>query len=91
MSVPMRTFSLATEGAASVATRPDAEPTGEDGYANIRSYLGYLIGKRLVDITQHSLAEWQEEGEAYVMLLFEDGSWLKFSIGDDNYFDHAEG
>ncbi len=63
----------------------------ESNYATIRPILSYLIGKRLVDITQHSLTEWEETGEAYVMLMFEDGSWLKFTLTDDNYFDHAEG
>ena len=87
----MRTHRPVTEGAASVATNPDQEPTGEDGYANIRSYLGYLIGKRLVDITQHSLAEWNANGEGYVMLMFEDGSWIKFSLRERGYFDHKEG
>ena len=92
--MPMRTHRPGMEGAASVATNDESEcdePTSEDGYANIRGFLGYLIGKRLVDITQHSLAEWNANGEGYVMLAFEDGSWIKFSLCERGYFDHAEG
>lgn len=53
-----------------------------DSYANIREYLGSLIGKRLMDVTQHDQEEWEEQGESYVCLMFEDGSSVKFPIGD---------
>jgi hypothetical protein len=56
-------------------------------YATIRDkeFLGDLIGKRVVDITQHDEDEWSETGESYIMLMFEDGLFVKFPIGDDGF------
>lgn len=57
-------------------------------YSNIRSILGYLIGRTITDITQHDKDEREETEVAYVMMMFDDGSWIKLPIGDDG-FDHS--
>lgn len=57
-------------------------------YANIRQILGHLIGKRIVDITQHDQEEWEQDGTSYVHLMLEDGDYLKFYIGEAG-FDHS--
>src|SRR3569833_1018858 len=56
---------------------PMSEP-----YANIREILGSFIGKRIVDITQHDEEEFRAGEESYVMLLFDDGNFLKFPVTD---------
>jgi hypothetical protein len=62
-------------------------------YSNVREMLGGFIGKRIAEITQHDEDEWAEDQLSYVQLHFEDGSYLKFYIMDDDYgFDvHTEG
>ena len=62
----------------------------EQHYTNIRDILGTLIGCRLVDITQHSKEEFRDDQTSYVMLMFDDGSYLRFTIGDAG-FDHNVG
>jgi hypothetical protein len=56
-------------------------------YATIREVLGSLIGRRVVDITQHDRDEWEAGEEAYVMLMFDDGSYVKFPVTELG-FDH---
>ncbi len=51
-------------------------------YANIREMLGGMIGRKVIDITQHDEDEWKAGSEAYVMVMFDDGSWLKFPVTD---------
>lgn len=55
-------------------------------YANIRELLGIFIGKRLVDVTQHDKDEWDATKCAYILLMFDDGSAVKFLLGDDTGF-----
>ncbi len=62
-------------------------------YSTIREILGPLIGLKLVDITQHDAEEYAETKRSYVMLMFEDGSYVKFfqapCAGDDEpAFEH---
>lgn len=69
----------------------DGMPGGEDDLptdglpaivANVRDprVLGPLIGRRLVDVTQH------EPGEAFCLhLLFEDGTCLSIPVGDGGF------
>jgi hypothetical protein len=57
----------------------------DDIYSNIRQILGPCIGKRVVEITQHDEAEWKENHDSYVMLMFEDGSTLKFPVQDKGF------
>ena len=52
-------------------------------YSNIREFLGYLVGQRVVDVTQHEQAEWDETHKSYVMLMFESGDWLKVFVNED--------
>jgi len=61
----------------------DQQP--EASYSNIRKLLGKYIGKRVVDITQHDEDEWAEDQQAYVMLMFEDGGYIQFFIGDEGF------
>jgi hypothetical protein len=58
-----------------------------DQYVTIREILGDLIGRTVVDVTQHDAAEFQAGESAYVMLMFDDGNYVKFPVGDEG-FDH---
>lgn len=61
------------------------ESPEEEDYSTVRDLVGEFIGKRVVDITQHDPDEWAEEQKAYVMLMFEDGTWLQFFIGENGF------
>ncbi len=61
----------------------------DEQYANIREILGYMIGKKIIDITQHDQEEFEEEG-SFVMIMLEDGSFLKFPVGDEGFY-HSDG
>lgn len=50
--------------------------TGEP-YANVRELLGALIGRRVLDVTQQDEADWLAGDEAHVMIMFDDGSWVR--------------
>ena len=54
-------------------------------YGNIRDILGPLMGKQIIDITQNDYDE-----ASFIMLMFDDGSYLEFPIGDFG-FDHNVG
>lgn len=60
-------------------------------YSNIRDILSGVIGRTVVDITQHDEDEYLETQEAYVMLMFDDGSFLKFPIGDEGFHHNTGG
>lgn len=47
---------------------------------NIRDFLGHMIGKKIVDISQHDEDEFEKTGQCYVMLLLEDGHYVKFYV-----------
>jgi len=57
----------------------------QPGYANIREILGEFVGRTIIDITQQDEDEFRETGEAYVMLHFDDGSYMKFPIEDRGF------
>lgn len=57
----------------------------EDDYANIREILGSLIGRVLVDITQHDKEEFDEEG-SFIQFHFDDGGYVKIPVGDGGFF-----
>lgn len=50
-------------------------------YVNIRHFLGFAIGKRIEDITQHDEDEFHERG-AFIMLHVEGGGTIEFPIDD---------
>lgn len=52
----------------------------ETRYANIRQILGHLIGRELMDITQHDEDEFRESGECFVCLMFKGGGTVTFLI-----------
>lgn len=57
-----------------------AQEEDESEYSTIRETIGFLIGKKVADISQHDEEDYDpgtREG-GFVMLLFEDGSYLKF-------------
>jgi len=70
-------------------------PRDEQPYATIRDHIGYLIGKTLVEITQHDREDVGDSGEGcFVELHFHDGSWVRFYMGeqpDGTHLEHAEG
>jgi hypothetical protein len=55
-------------------------------YTSIREegFLGKYIGKRLVDRTQRE-DEYEQTQKANVQLMFEEGMWIKFPVGDDGF------
>lgn len=55
----------------------------DEAYSNIRDILGDLMGARVVDITQHDEDEFAADGRSYVMILFDNGRYVKFFVGDD--------
>lgn len=57
-------------------------------FDNIRDAIGSLIGKRLIDITQHAYDEMVDGKGYYVMLMFEDGSYLKFPVDSGRGFEN---
>ena len=60
-------------------------PEDEDGYSNIRGFLGELIGARVIDISQHDREDWDENHESYVMLMFDNGRYVKiYCRGEEN-------
>jgi hypothetical protein len=54
-------------------------------YSNIRKILGNAIGRTVIDITQHDADEFAEDQRCYIMLMFDDGNYLKFIIGDEGF------
>lgn len=61
----------------------------DEVYSNIRDILGAVIGRKLIDITQHDEDQFKETG-SFIQLHFDDGSYLRFPIGEDG-FDHNVG
>lgn len=53
------------------------EPGPDEQFSTVRHYMGHLIGRRIVDLTQHDEDDWIESGKGFVMLLLEGGQWLK--------------
>lgn len=53
------------------------EPSPDARFSTVRHYLGHLIGRRIIDLTQHDEDDWIETGKGFVMLLLEGGQWLK--------------
>lgn len=47
--------------------------------SNIRDFLGHLLGRRVVEITQHDPEDFKQ-GECFVTLHFEEGTTLVFPI-----------
>ena len=54
-------------------------------YSNIREILGDFVGKTLLDITQHDMEEYLDGEESFVMMMFDDGSWIKFPIAEEGF------
>lgn len=57
----------------------------DEAYSTIRDVLGWIVGQKVVDVTQHDAEEFQESGQSHVMLMFENGRTLKFFVGDDGF------
>ena len=57
----------------------------EGTYSNIRDILGKFVGRVVIDITQHDEDEFAEDGRAYIMLMFDNGDFVKFFVGDDGF------
>lgn len=62
----------------------------EEIYSNIRQILGWAIGQKIIDITQHDQDEWEETKQSYIMIMLENGKWMKFLIGDEGFI-HSGG
>lgn len=59
-----------------------SDPRNE-GYANIRELIGEFIGKTVIDVSQHDEEDWAATGAGFVVLMFSDGSLLKFYVPQD--------
>lgn len=57
----------------------------EEPYANIREVLGDLIGRPLLDITQHDEEYFQQTGRVFVDLMFNEGNVLRFYVEDQGF------
>ena len=55
----------------------------EPEYANVRQFLGHFIGRTIVEITQQDQEEWEATKQSYIMLMFDDGTFIKFNVGDE--------
>lgn len=62
----------------------------EEPYSTIRQHLGKFIGKRVVEITQQDQEEYESDGRAYVMMMFEDGEWIQFFIAEEPAICYSE-
>lgn len=73
---------------------PVPPPDNDDGtpFANVREFLGFLIGQTLVDITQHDRDEWVESRAAYVVLHFAGGGTITIPVTEAgfDYFDPGD-
>lgn len=49
-------------------------------YITVRDQLQEFIGQRLVEVTQHDEEEYRETGEAYIMLMFENGAVMQITL-----------
>jgi len=59
----------------------------DDRYATIRDpdLLGRLIGAKCVDVTQQDAEDFDEDGESFVVLHFDNGYAVTFPIGDEPF------
>lgn len=62
----------------------------DEVYTNIRQILNFAIGQKIVDITQHDDDEWKETKQSYIMIMLENGGWIKFLIGDQGFITGPE-
>lgn len=56
--------------------------------SNIREHLGWLIGRKVVDVTAGDppdLPDADEEDEDFIVLHFDNGGTLDIPIGDDGF------
>lgn len=54
---------------------------------NIRDFLGSFTGKTVADITQHDQQDWEDDHRSFIMVMFGDGTWVKFFIGEGFEYD----
>lgn len=47
--------------------------------------LGQIIGRRVVDVTQHDEDEFQETKRAFVAIHFDNGMTVEIPIGDEGF------
>ncbi len=52
---------------------------------SIRDHLDHFIGRTVVDVTSHDVGV-DDPASAHVTLLFDDGSYLRYPIGEDGGF-----
>jgi hypothetical protein len=57
----------------------------EDATIRNAEFMGPLIGRTIIDVTQHDAEEFAETHESYFMLMFDDGSALKCVVGDAGF------
>lgn len=55
----------------------------EEGYATVRELLGCILGRTVVEVTQHDEDEFMETGQAYISMHFDNGTVVTFPVGED--------
>lgn len=58
---------------------------GSGQFGNIREVLGVLIGRTVVDITQHDPEEFDEDGNVYIQFHFDNGDYVKIYVGSEGF------
>lgn len=51
----------------------------------VRDILGHLKGRTIIEIVQHDPDDFERSGECYVEILLDDGSYVRFPIGDEGF------
>lgn len=63
---------------------------GSGQFGNIRQILGVLIGKRVVDITQHDPEEFDETKQCFIQFHFDNGDYVKIYVGSEGFTHSCE-
>ena len=50
----------------------------EEDYVTIRNILGEMVGKKLIEITQHDEETFKKTGRAFIDLMFDSGDFIRF-------------
>lgn len=62
--------------------QPQPQPPPDGNYSNIREVLGALIGRTVIEITQHDKDEWKETKQSYFCLHFDNGATMTIPVND---------
>lgn len=52
-------------------------------YGNVRDFLGCFVGRTVVDVTQHDPQDFALNRQAFIEIMFDDASTIRFALADD--------